>query len=830
MKKGVLNGDKKKKPKPTSKQKLPVLSKEIHAIELFKNPVSQRWLMAILLAVFITLFLSPNINLPFIQYEVGEVASKDVKSPKDFLVEDTQSTIKRIGEAKKSVVSVYDFDSNQPMEIEKKLVSSFTLMRDFYEGLEDKIRGKSARSQKERNVIKRRMAVKIDLTPFKDQIETKRDEFEKILGIKLMDEEFKILQRHRFNRGIERYVGILISTNLEKKIVGNKELLQMEIDRGIIVRNIQTRKELDVRDILAIWDLKDAQKAIETNSKKILDGLEDSLRNTIVRISQRLIKPNLTFNGNETEQRRIKIVQSVKPVFYQVKKGEIIVREGERIQNEHLVKLQEFQKVREYNRVVLTSFGLILLFVLMSYVLYIFFLRGFKEVLIKNKDLLLLSIIIGVVVLLTKLAVLICDAMNDAFPFIPYDSFIYAIPIASGAMLITIMMNAKVALFFSIIISFCTGILIENRIEFIIYPFIGSIIAAQGVIKAKLRATLIKVGVLVGLVNIITIISLNMVKGYLFNFTSLFDIAFGFLGGVFVGFIVVGTTPLFETLFDYPTDIKLLELANLDNPLLRELIVQAPGTYHHSIIVGSLAEAAAESINANPLFAMVGAYYHDIGKIKKPLYFIENQRGAENKHEKLAPSMSSLILHSHVKDGVEIAKESKLGKPIIDIIQQHHGTSLITYFYQKAKDREDSGLCSVDEKDYRYPGPKPQTKEAGLVMLADAVEAASKTLPDPSPSRIQGMVQKIINNMFADGQLNECELTLKDLNEIAKTFNKILTGIFHHRIDYPEVAYKEASGKRKVDDPDKKSTKEDKVKRAEDKRNSENDLRRLGIP
>ena len=828
MKKGVLNGDK-KKAKPNSKPKLPALSKEIHGIELLKNPVSQRWLMAILLAIFVTLFLSPNVNLPFLEYEIGEVASKDVKSPKDFLVEDKQSTIKRIEEAKKSVVSIYDFDSDQPVEIERRLSSSFSLMRDFYQELEDKIRAKPTTSKKERNVIKRRRAVKIDLTPFKDQIDVKRDEFEKMLGIKIKDEDFKILQRHRFDRSIERYVGILTSAALEKKTVGNKELLQREMDRVIIIRNIQTKKEGEVRDILSILELKDAQKSIKANSNKILDELPGSLKETIVSISQMLIKPNLTFNGNETEQRRINTVRSVKPVFYQVKKGEIIVREGERIKNEHLVKLKEFQNVREYNSIVLTSLGLILLFILISYVLYNFFLRGFKEVMVKNKDLLLLSITIGVVVLLTKLAVLICEAMHDAFPFIPYDSFLYAIPIASGAMLITIMLNVKVALFFSIIISICTGILLENRMEFIIYPFVGSMVAAQGVIKAKLRATLIQVGVLVGLVNIITIISLNMVKGYLFTFTTLFDITFGFLGGVLVGFIVVGITPLVEALFDYPTDIKLLELANLDNPLLREMIVQAPGTYHHSIVVGLLAEAAAESINANPLFAMVGAYYHDIGKIKKPLYFIENQRGTENKHEKLAPSMSSLILHSHIKDGVEIAKESKLGKPIIDIIQQHHGTSLIMYFYQKAKDREDSGLCSVDEKDFRYPGPKPQTKEAGLVMLADAVEAASKTLPDPSPSRIQGMVQKIINNVFADGQLNECELTLKDLNEIAKTFNKILTGIFHHRVDYPEVAYKEAAGKRRVDDPDKKSAKEDKGKRTEDKRNGENDLRRLGI-
>ena len=204
-------------------------------------------------------------------------------------------------------------------------------------------------------------------------------------------------------------------------------------------------------------------------------------------------------------------------------------------------------------------------------------------------------------------------------------------------------------------------------------------------------------------------------------------------GGVLSSMLVLGFTPIVEGLFRYTTDIKLLELANLDNPLLKDLTLQAPGTYHHSVIVGSLVEAAAKSVSANPLLARVSAYYHDVGKLKKPLYFIENVGGLENKHDHLSPSMSSLILISHVKDGVELARENRLGERITRIIQQHHGTGLISYFYQKAREHEDPEMNPLDEKDFRYPGPKPQTKEAGLVMLADAVEAASRTLTDPTP-------------------------------------------------------------------------------------------------
>ncbi|MCX5901586.1 MAG: HDIG domain-containing protein [Proteobacteria bacterium] len=258
--------------------------------------------------------------------------------------------------------------------------------------------------------------------------------------------------------------------------------------------------------------------------------------------------------------------------------------------------------------------------------------------------------------------------------------------------------------------------------------------------------------------------------------------------------------------------------------MLHNLLISAPGTYHHSILVGVLAEAASEAINADPLLARVCAYYHDIGKIKKPLYFVENQKGGENKHDRLTPSMSSLIITSHVKDGIEIARQHRLGRIIQDIIAQHHGTSIITYFYQKAREMQDDDQ-PVSDKDFRYPGPKPQTKEAGIVMLADAVQATSKTLTEPSPSRIQGMVQRIINNIFVDGQLDECELKLKDLHLIAESFNRILNGIFHARIDYPVHADKEGNGK----DTDKKPAKSDADRPSPDKEDGERDLGRLGI-
>jgi putative nucleotidyltransferase with HDIG domain len=261
------------------------------------------------------------------------------------------------------------------------------------------------------------------------------------------------------------------------------------------------------------------------------------------------------------------------------------------------------------------------------------------------------------------------------------------------------------------------------------------------------------------------------------------------------GLAAAALVPLAELGFGFTTDITLLELANLDRPILRRLMIEAPGTYHHSVIVGALAEAAALEIDANPLIAKVSGYFHDIGKIRKPLYFIENQRNGKNRHDKLAPSLSSLILAAHIKDGVEIAREHRLGRMIVEAIAQHHGTSLMRYFFEKAKQLK--GAEAVKEADFRYPGPKPQTPEAALVMLADVVEAASRTLENPTPARIKALVTELVGGVLADGQLDECDVTLREIHKITASFVAILNGIHHQRIEYldprpPSKAGKEA--------------------------------------
>jgi putative nucleotidyltransferase with HDIG domain len=320
--------------------------------------------------------------------------------------------------------------------------------------------------------------------------------------------------------------------------------------------------------------------------------------------------------------------------------------------------------------------------------------------------------------------------------------------------------------------------------------------AARGVYGCKKRNDVYMAGLRTGLVNALMVLLVLTVQSYgAENFLSqmAWTVPAGFLSGLLSSLVAMMLIPLLETLFNATTDVKLLELSNLNHPLLREMIVKAPGTYHHSLVVGSMVEAAAEQIGANPLLAKVMSYYHDIGKIEHAQYFIENQKPGQNPHDHLSPHMSKTILISHLKDGIELGLRYKLGKPIIDGIVQHHGTTLIAYFYNKALELHDADIDSVRDEDFRYPGPKPQFREAALIMLADSIEAASRSLDEPTPMRLQNIVKNIIQRKFMDGQLDECNLTLKDLTTIEESFTKILLSIYHQRIDYPRRAGGKAS-------------------------------------
>jgi putative nucleotidyltransferase with HDIG domain len=407
----------------------------------------------------------------------------------------------------------------------------------------------------------------------------------------------------------------------------------------------------------------------------------------------------------------------------------------------------------------------------------------------ERKMVLLLGLLLVTTLFIGKAFDYLNASLGRGFGFPEGIDSMFGSPVAVGAMLVAMIFDFHAALMFSLVISLLTGISLNS--PFIsVYVYIGSLTAAFSVMRCKKRSALIRGGLHVSCVNTAVACIILLLTDNLFTEMALPSLLFSALSGFYVIAIVSISLPIIENLFVISTDISLLELLDIDQPLMRQMMLMAPGTYQHSFIVGNLAEAAAEGVGANPLLARVSSYFHDIGKSRMPEYFIENQQSGDSRHDKLAPHMSGMILISHVKEGVEMARQSKLPQNVINIIQQHHGTRLMTYFYQKA--REQAGGEPVNEDDYRYPGPRPRTKVAALVMMADAVEAAARSLKDPTPARVAALVEKIINEIFIDGQISECELTLKDISEIKRRFTHTLTSIFHKRIEYPDIAIKEA--------------------------------------
>lgn len=432
--------------------------------------------------------------------------------------------------------------------------------------------------------------------------------------------------------------------------------------------------------------------------------------------------------------------------------------------------------------------GAFLVACLLLSILYRDILRYKPQYMKKYNMLVLLGLLIITTVIMGRVSHYVLLNLSKGFGSLSVDGAVFGMPVAAGAMLVTLLFDFHTAIFFSFIVSLFSGLWL-NDAAYPVYTFVGSLTAAFSVIRCKKRSALLKGGVFVGGANLVTAIILLLFQEQLFTDKAVSTLLFAASTVFSVTAVVSLLLPVLEYSFNVTTDISLLELLDLNQPLMKSLMINAPGTYHHSVIVGNLVESAAEAVGVNPLLARVSAYYHDIGKVKMPEYFVENYSGTVSKHEKLTPHMSSMIIGSHVKEGVELVRQYKFPQSIVDIIQQHHGTSLMTYFYQKAKDHDFGNHPS--EEEYKYGGPKPQTRVAALVMMADAVEAASRVLTDPTPARIAALVDRIINHIFLEGQLDECELTLKDIYEIKRHFSYILTGILHKRVDYPGFDFSE---------------------------------------
>jgi putative nucleotidyltransferase with HDIG domain len=383
---------------------------------------------------------------------------------------------------------------------------------------------------------------------------------------------------------------------------------------------------------------------------------------------------------------------------------------------------------------------------------------------------------------------------------------LYFFPFAVVPMLAALLFNELLASLVLVVVSALTvAVVFGNQLYLALFLLISGLTSVMLVFGARRRITIIQSGIIIGLVQTICLILI-----YRFNPNLVSNYLYFFINGAASGVIVLGILPVFEYLFKTITNISLLELSDFNQPLLHRMMLEAPGTYHHSLIVGNLSEAACELIGANSLLARIGSYYHDVGKLEKPEYFSENQDIKESKHDNLSPTMSKLVIMNHVKEGMELAKRYRLSPALISFIQQHHGNSLVYYFYRRALENVDEDKAVIEDG-FRYPGPKPRSRETAVVLLADSVEAATRALKEPAPAKIEELVHKVINNKFIDGQLDECDLTLRDLEKIASVFIRILSSIYRARISYPESS---------VENNHKKSPKENSHLSDKDKENS----------
>jgi putative nucleotidyltransferase with HDIG domain len=492
------------------------------------------------------------------------------------------------------------------------------------------------------------------------------------------------------------------------------------------------------------------------------------------RMVQGLLRPNLTLDPDRLP-RAERAASNVEPV--RILKGQTVLRKGDIVTAEH-IRLLELLGLRQAEATYSRFGGAFLMLALLMAALGVY-LRHFQPEVLRQEN--LLALLGFLLVMLSFTARLLAQ--------LPWGGAGFVIPIAFGTMLAAILLDSRLAVLVTVVMAVFVGFLTDLDLRFVLVALAGGLAGVFAVSRVSQRGDVMRAGLVVGTVNALTITGFGFFAS---DYVTAQSAWLGLANGILSSVLAIGSLAYLETMFGLTSAVRLLELSNPNQPLLRRLLLEAPGTYHHSIMVGNLAEAAAEAAGGDALLARVGAYYHDIGKIRRPYFFAENQFAGENPHDKIAPGLSTLIITSHVKDGVELAREARLPDCVVDFIHQHHGTDLVRYFYRRAV--ENARENGVSERDYRYQGPKPQAKETAIVMLADSVEAAVKGLQRPTPGRVEGLVRKLLKDRLADGQLDECNLTLRDLDRIGEAFVRVLSGIYHTRVEYPDNLAKELRG------------------------------------
>ncbi|MCW5828129.1 MAG: HDIG domain-containing protein [Deltaproteobacteria bacterium] len=739
--------------------------------------------LLIVMSAVIGISLTPGLPIRIPVYEAGEPAREALQAPEDMTLEDEVTTRLRRSEAARMVPAIYDYDEGVVSEVVRRL-------GEFFESMRQHVSVESSRTDAEKAAS---------------------------LGLALHPRTLAELRAIRWPEVVEIQIKRAAEQLLKPGVIGSMGDLPAESGVAIMIRRVPGGQEFTESSYDYITDLRGARSA----APGIIDlWMEESplrLRQAATELLREVLRPNFSRNIQETERRRLKAGESVKPVYVRITKGELIIREGERVDQQKLDLLDLIRARQKESRWLLHFAALTIAVFVFLFALVFYLRRQFVSVASEPYDLLTMGILLTVVTVINRL-----------LPPI----WIYVALVAPFAVVLRLIYRAETVFAWTVVASVLSVIAAHGDLVLAIHYLAAGSVGTALISQTTSRGIVMRTGAAIGLINasaVLVVWQMGSIDSGQLREALLIAIAGGALATPTCVYVIL---PSLERLFNYTSDLRLMELNTFDHPLIQKVFLQSPGTYHHSLIVGALSEAGVKEIGGNALLARVACMYHDIGKSLKPSFFVENLvEGQTNPHLKLSPTMSALVIRSHVEEGIRMGHEAGLPQAVIDMIPQHHGTKLMKFFYRKAIDQRDPDAPAINDADFRYPGPKPQTREAGVILLADACEAAARTLPDYTRARIQGMVQKLINDAFADGQLDECELTLKDLHVIARTFTRVIGAFYHHRIKYPEPAEKVRA---KIPDPD--VTDLDDGGREDDGASAEkpdggrpDDLKRLGI-
>jgi cyclic-di-AMP phosphodiesterase PgpH len=700
-------------------------------------------------------------------YKIDQIADQDVRAIQDVTYEDIAATNQKRAAAESAVPSLYQFDSDLISDREKAIGAAFLSAREI--------------------LANHSLTKKTALLPTLERDLLK--ELESKIGGTFPPNLIPVLLRQIFNPVLEGRILKILDGVLRDGIISDRGKFLKDQKAGILIRNGSFPYEHPLTDVYR--DLPAAREYVRQFRLDFPD-LQQRDQAILIQYLEDALFPTLIYSRHETESRRAQAALSVQPVVLQIRQGQTIIRSGEQVTPSILLELDALRKLQQPRSLILQLGGYFFLAAILVYSLWrylVYYQTRHRKI---RNHMTLILVIIASELLTMRIATALAEILGERFQRFHNPSVLYyGIPFAFGALLATLLTDVNLGIISSIILAVLTG-LFYGDVDLAAYLIIGSFAGIYSIRQYRDRAAILKAGFTIGIVNLLCLGSLDILRQTPLNFADMLNqFVLALLSGALAAALASMLLPALEALFKIVTDIRLLELSNLNAPMLRRLSVEAPGTYHHSLMVATLAEAASESIGANSLLARVAAYYHDLGKLLKPEYFVENQPLDSNKHEGIPPSTSCAILASHVKDGMQLAKEIGLPQRISDMIPQHHGTRVMTYFYQKAKDSSQSGTGEIVEADFRYSGPKPQSKEAAIIMMADSVEAASRTLSDPTPLLVQGMIDRLVDDVARDNQLEECDITFRDVQRIKESFLKILTGIFHRRIEYPGYDFKQ---------------------------------------